>query len=116
MSLSKLHVRFIQSQKNFYLIQADETKGKELPLTQLYVKDPDHLHLVIKEEALISQTELSLAFKEKTPALNTLTCRFKVTQLEEGSEAYEDALLFFSVDEKEVKQLLLLTLSSLSDS
>ena len=116
MSLSKLHVRFIQSQKHFYLIQADDTKGKKLPLSQLYVKDTDNFYLIIKAEPLVLETELSIAFKEKTPALNTLTCSFKVTNLAKESEEHEDALLFFAVDEKKVKQVLLLELSSLSDS
>lgn len=116
MSLSKLHVRFIQSQQNFHLIQDNEVKGEKLPLSQLYVKDTDSFYLIITQEPLVLNPELSIVFKEKTPALNTLTCDFKVTELAKESAEYEDALLFFAVDEKEVKQVLFLSLDSLSDS
>lgn len=116
MSLSKLHVRFVQSQQNFYLIQDNDSKGKKLPLSQLYVKDTDNFYLVITQEPLVLNADLSIAFKEKTPALNTLTCNFKVTDLVKDSDEYEDALLFFAVDEEDVKQVLLLSLDSLSDS
>ena len=116
MSLSKLHVRFIQSQKNFYLSQGDTIKEQKLPISQLYVKDTSSFYLVVSKEPLAQTGNLIIAFKEKTPALNTLECHFKTTQLANNSEEYEDALLFFNVDEAAVKQVLFLELASLSDS
>lgn len=116
MALSKLHVRFIQSQKNFYLLQNNENKEIKLPISQLYVKDTDNFYLVLKDKALDVNAQLSINFKEKTPALNTLNCNFEATILENNSEEHEDALLFFNIDESEVKQVLLLNLQSLTDS
>jgi len=113
MSLSKLHVRFIQTQENFYLKL--ENKEVKFPLSQLYVKDTDNFYIVLEDDSFKGDT-LSVSFKEKTPALNTLTCVFNVTKLSSDSEDYEDALLFFNVDESKIKQVLLLNLNSLSDS
>jgi len=116
MALSKLHVRFIQSQNNFYLISGNENKETQLPIAQLYVKDTSNFYLILKDKTLDANSELSINFKEKTPALNTLSCKFDATILENASEEHEDALLFFNVDESEVKQVLLLSLQSLTDS
>jgi len=116
MSLSKLHVRFIQSQKNFYLSQDDTIKEQKLPIAQLYVKDTSSFYLVITNEPLSQTDKLIIDFKEKTPALNTLKCHFKTTELTNDSEEYEDALLFFNVNEEDIKQVLFLELASLSDA
>jgi len=116
MALSKLHVRFIQSQTNFYLQTNPDTKALKLPLSQLYVKDTSNFYLVLMEETSLKQDTLSISFKEKTPALNTLECQFTFNELSNTSEDYEDALLFFHVDEQSVKQILLLSLDSLKDS
>ena len=116
MALSKLHVRYIQSQKNFYLLQNGEDKEIKLPISQLYVKDTSNFYLVLKDTALDSSSTLSINYKEKTPALNTLSCNFNATVLGNDSEEHEDALLFFNIDESEVKQVLLLNLQSLTDS
>jgi len=113
MSLSKLHVRFIQSQQNFYL---QNKEGTKLPISQLYVKDTNNFYVVLTAEPLIKEDHLTISFKEKTPALNTLECQFNVEALSNDSEDYEDALLFFNVDEEKVKQVLLLNLQSLKDS
>jgi len=116
MALSKLHVRFIQSQNNFYLQLNPNDKALKLPLPQLYVKDTNNFYLVLMEETTLTQDSLSISFKEKTPALNTLECQFSLTQLASDSEDYEDALLFFNVDEQKIKHVLLLSLDTLKDS
>lgn len=116
MNLSKLHVRFIQSQKNFYVQVNPDEKALNLPLSQLYVKDTNNFYLVLMNEISFPQKSLGISFKEKTPALNTLECQFALTELSKTSEDYEDALLFFNVDEQKVKQVLLLNLDSLKDS
>lgn len=116
MALSKLHVRYIQSQENFYLQANADEKSLKLPISQLYVKDTNNFYLVLMQESSFKQDTLSISFKEKTPALNTLECQFTLTELSNTSEDYEDALLFFNVDEQRVKQVLLLSLDSLKDS
>jgi len=116
MALSKLHVRFIQSQTNFYLHPSPDAKALKLPLSQLYVKDTQNFYLVLMDEISFEKNNLTIAFKEKTPALNTLECKFNLVELSKESEDYEDALLFFNVDEEKVRQVLLLSLASLNDS
>lgn len=116
MNLSKLHVRFIQSQTNFYLQADSDAKALKLPISQLYVKDTNNFYLVLMDTLSFKEDSLALSFKEKTPALNTLECTFTLTQLSNDSEDYEDALLFFNVDESKVKQVLLLSLADLKDS
>jgi len=110
--LSKLHVRFIQTQKNFHLQTAD-TKTQKLPISQLYIKDNIHLYLINKSEAIKEENTLNLSFKEATPALNTLSCEFSVQEIQKESEGYEDALLFFNTDADEVNQLLLLSIKAI---
>lgn len=107
--LSKLHVRFIQTQKNFYLFKGEGTKGEKLPLSQLYVKDNNNFYL-INQNSPISEDQVTLTFKEPTPALNTLTCKVSSQEMPNGSEEHEDALLFFNAEPQDVKQLLLLTI------
>lgn len=114
--LSKLHVRFIQSQKNFYLLREKESKGEKLPITQLYVKDNHHLYLVNQSDLIAEDQNISILFKEATDALNTLECTLSVDDIKKGSEDYEDALLFFNVDTDKVKQVLLLTIQTLNDN
>ena len=116
MSLSKLHVRFIQSQKNFYLTQGDSIKAQKLPIAQLYVKDTNSFYMVITEEPLVQSDNLSIIFKEQTHALKTLECDFEVDILKSDSEDFEDALLFFQIDENKVKQVLFLQLQTLKDA
>ncbi|MDF1879888.1 hypothetical protein JHD50_01000 [Sulfurimonas sp. MAG313] len=111
MSLSKLHVRFIQSQEYFHIQQGN----KKLPISHLYVKDTNYFYLVL-EDALTNEDSITIVFKEKTPALNSLSCTCKGTKLSSDSEDYEDALLFFHVNEDKIKQVLSLELQDLSDS
>jgi len=115
MSLSKLHVRFIQSQKNFYLTQGDTIKEQKIPIAQLYVKDTNSFYMVITDGPLAHEDNISITFKEKTHALTSLVCDFKVDILKSDSEDYEDALLFFHIDEAKVKQVLFLQLQTLTD-
>ena len=110
--LSKLHVRFIQTQKDFYLHTADK-KAQKLPLSQLYIKDNIHFYLINKSEPIKQEQSLQLSFKEPTPALNTLSCEFNIQEVPEKSEEYEDALLFFNTNSEEVNQLLLLSIKTI---
>lgn len=109
--LSKLHVRFIQSQKNFYLLQGDSQQ--KLPLSQLYVKDNNFFYFINTSEAIQENQNISILFKEKTHALQTLECSVNKKEILAGSEEFEDALLFFNEEESKVSQLFLLEVSSL---
>jgi hypothetical protein len=114
--LSKMHVRFIQSQKNFYLFTHDDTQGQKLPISQLYVKDNSNFYLVNQDGPIHDEQTLRIVFKESTDALNTLECTVTLQALEQENEAYEDALLFFHVDVEKVTQLLLLNIQTVKDN
>ena len=109
--LSKLHVRFIQSQKNFTLLQGDSKQ--KLPLSQLYVKDNNFFYFINTGKAIQENQNISILFKEKTHALQTLECGVNKQEISAGSEEFEDALLFFNEEESKVTQLFLLEISSL---
>lgn len=108
--LSKMHVRFIQSQKNFFLSRAKETNSVRLPLSQLYVKDNEHFYLINQDTPIPEDQTVTLTFKEPTPALDSLSCTTDIQEMKNDTEAYEDALLFFNAEPHDVNQLLLLTL------
>ncbi len=109
--LSKLHVRFIQSQKNFTLVKGD-TKQK-LPLSQLYVKDNNFFYFINTDQPIQESQNISILFNEKTHALQTLECGVNKQEILADSEEFEDALLFFNVEESKVTQLFLLEITSL---
>lgn len=113
--LSKLHVRFIQSQKNFLLLTKDNTKGETLPVSQIYVKDNSSFYLLNQSNLIPDEQTLRILFKESTSALNTLECTVNIQTIEQGSETYEDALLFFHADTDKVTQLLLLNIQTVKD-
>ena len=114
--LSKLHVRFIQSQKNFFLLSDTGNKQEKLPISQLYVKDNSSFYLVNEGKGLDEDEKISIFFKEETHALKSLQCDVTKQEVLHGSEEYEDALLFFHVDTSKVKQLFLLQISSLAEN
>lgn len=113
--LSKLHVRFIQTQKSFFLIKSKDSDGDKLPLEQLYIKDNSSFYFVNLGDE-IPQHTFSLLFKESNDYLKNLRCNVAAKVIEKGSDEYEDALLFFHADASDVKQLLLLSVESISDS
>ncbi len=100
MSLSKMHVRFIQSQKEFGFNQ------HKSPICNLYIKDQQTLYFFNTHSPLETDT-LTLAFNEATPALNSLTLNVSVQRLTKGSEEYDDALLFFNASTQPTELLLL---------
>lgn len=114
--LSKLHVRFIQSQKNFYLFTQDDPKGERLPISQIYVKDNNNLFFINQNNPIHEGQTLRIVFQESTDALQTLECTVDFQIIEKESEAYEDALLFFHVDPDKVTQLLLLNIQTLKSN
>ncbi len=113
--LSKLHVRFIQSQKQFALLRDDDNKGEKLPISQLYVKDNSTFYIIIESHTIKEDEKVTIRFDESTHALNTLECRVTKQEIEHGSEAYEDALLFFNTDPSKVKQLFSVHVDTLDE-
>jgi len=114
--LSKLYVRFIQTQKSFFLIPEEGTKGAKLPLEQLYIKDSSSFYFANLGEQIDEGQTLTLRFNESDDVLNSLECRVSARLIEKGSGEYEDALLFFHLAPSKVKELLCLTLETLSVS
>ena len=113
--LSKLHVRFIQSQKNFFLLTDAAERQEKLPLSQLYVKDNSNFYFINEAQALSEAEKISILFKEETHALKSLQCDVTKQEILQGSEEYEDALLFFNVDTSKIKQVFLLQINSLDE-
>ena len=111
--LSKLHVRFIQTQESFYLLKGENSKSTKLPFSQLYIKDNNNFYLINQNTPIEKGQTLTLTFKEPTPALNTLTCKVSTQEMQNGSEEHEDALLFFNAEPQDVRQLLLLTIQEI---
>ncbi len=113
--LSKLHVRFIQSQKNFFLLKEPGNEQEKLPISQLYVKDNASFYLILQSQTLSEDESIRIQFQEQTHALRSLECDVTKEEIVQGSEEYEDALLFFNVDTSKVKQVFLLQIKSLKD-
>lgn len=113
--LSKLHIRFIQTQRNFFLLREKQGKGEKFPLNQLYIRNSSSFYFVNLSDALQEEQEVSLLFKEANDYLRSLQCTVTVHDIQRSSDEYEEALLFFHVEPNKVKQLLLLTVDALSD-
>jgi len=111
--LSKLHVRYIQTQKYFYLSTGENTKNEQLSIAQLYVKDNDHFYLINNAQPIEETQNLNIDFKEPTPALDKLSCSLSSQNIPKESEEFEDALLFFNEEAENVTQILLLTIQEL---
>ncbi|MDA3946280.1 MAG: hypothetical protein PF439_06335 [Helicobacteraceae bacterium] len=114
--LSKLHVRFIQTQKSFSLLKDDNSQGDVLAHEQLYIKNNSSFYFINKGDLIQDEKAITLLFKEPNDYLNTLRCEVSAVTIEKGSDMYDDALLFFHVDEADVKQLLLLSTERISDT
>lgn len=110
--LSKLHVRYIQTQKSFSLLTNAGTTEKKLPLFQLYIKDNGNFYLILKENPVHEKT-MSILFKEPTDALKTLRCDVLVSEIAKTDDSFEDTLLFFNTDTSKVKQVLLLNIDAI---
>ena len=112
-ALSKLQVRYIQSQKQFTLNVEGENKARRLPIGQLYVKDKEHFYLINVDEPLDAKQEMVLLCKEPDVAIKSLECKLGAKEIEKANSKYEEALLFFHIDAKKVKQLLLLSIKTI---
>ena len=112
-SLSKLYVRFIQTQQTFTL-ESKQQKQKYSSST-LYIKDNSSFYLINNEESLSSGENATLNFSEKNDYLKALKCKIETTLLEVGGTEYETALLFFNVEPRTVKQVLLLKIVTIEE-
>lgn len=113
--LSKLQVRFIQTQKSFFLQNDQDSKNKKFPLNDLYIKDSNNFYFANQSDVLNNQSTLTLLFKEKNDYLSTFSCKVIVNVIENESDEYEDALLFFHQDPATVKQVLLLAIEDVEE-
>jgi len=114
--LSKLQIRFIQTQGSFFLVKESKSKEEKLPLNQLYIKNSGSFYFVNLGDALQNGQEITLLFKEANDYLKSLQCQVSTAIIAPSSDEYEDALLFFHVDPAQVKQLVLFTVETLKDN
>ena len=112
-SLTKLYVRFIQTQQTITL-ESKQQKQK-YSSSALYIKDNTSFYLVNNEGSLSSGEKMTLNFSEKNDYLKTLKCKVETMLLESGSDEYETALLFFNVEPRSVKQVLLLKIVAIDE-
>ena len=113
--LSKLHVRFIQTQKNFKF-QVDKGSKKEpISLNNLYIKNSNSFYFINTRSELKNSSNTILTFHEKNDYLTLLECQCELTVIEDGSDDYEEGLLFFQQDKSSIKQLVLLTIKSIKE-
>ncbi len=112
--LSKLHVRFIQTQTNFSFQRAPNAKNEKLPLSQLYIKDSGHFYFANTLDVLEDSSTLTLSFKEKNDYLASLQCDVSVETLANGSDKYEEASLFFQEDASLFTEIVCLTINTIS--
>jgi len=113
--LSKLHVRFIQTQKEFFLQRGENSKNNKLPLDNLYIKDSSHFYYANQTDDLQDNSSVNLSFKTSNDYLKSLRCEISVKIIESGSDEYEEALLFFHQDKSVIKQVLLFSIESLEE-
>jgi len=113
--LSKLHVRFIQTQKQFKL-QADTGSKKEsISLENLYIKNNTSFYFINTASDLTESSNVILTFNEKNDYLTQLTCQCKLNIIEDDSDDYEEGLLFFQQEKSSIKQLVLLTIKTIKE-
>lgn len=112
--LSKLHIRFIQTQKHFFLTGENQNKGEKLLLSQLYIKSNSSFYFVNFNGLLEDGQQAELLFKEANDYLPSLQCKVSTAVISPSSDEYEDALLFFHVDPAQVKQLALFTVKTIN--
>ncbi len=115
-TLSKLHVRFIQTQQHFSLKCESSALKEKLPLGQLYIKNNGHFYFANLSGDLQENSEVELAFTEANDYLTSLHCRCDVKVIEKGSEEYEEALLFFQQDASTINQVLLLRVETTKET
>lgn len=114
--LSKLHVRFIQTQNSFSLQNNSNINANGLGIEQLYIKDNSSFYFINLGSSLQSDTSLSMIFKESNDYLSALQCSVSTQIIQKGSDAYEEALLFFQVNEAAVKELFLFSIEDIKES
>lgn len=113
--LSKLHVRFIQTQKSFFLQRGENVKNEKLSLEHLYIKNSSNFYFANELDDIQDGSSISLSFKEENDYLKSLRCEISVKTIEKESDEYEEALLFFNQDESMIRQVLLLTIETTND-
>ena len=111
--LSKLHVRFIQTQQRFKLQRQTNAKKETISLDKLYIKNSSSFYFINTSSTPLNDKEIFLSFNEANDYLSKLECTCTLSVIEVGSDAYEEGLLFFQQDQHEIEQLILLTLKEI---
>lgn len=114
--LSKLHIRFIQTQKNFFLTRESQSKDEKIPLSQLYIKNNSSFYFVNFNAALQDGEQEAMLFKEANDYLKSLQCQVTTRIIHPSSDEYEDALLFFHVEPAQIKQLALFIVETINNN
>ena len=112
-SLTKLYVRFIQTQTKFSLLHNKQPHPFES--RSLYIKDNTSFYLINNEVTLSSGDKVTLSFNTANDYLKSMKCKVETTVLEEASDEKETALLFFNMEPRTVKQILLLTIVAIEE-
>lgn len=115
-TLSKLHVRFIQTQLHFSLKCKASGLTESLPLNQLYIKNNSHFYFANLSDDVQDGSSIELAFTEPNDYLRALQCRCSVKVIATESEEYEEALLFFHQDASAINQVLLLRVETTDEN
>ncbi|HFU74586.1 MAG TPA: hypothetical protein ENK65_03435 [Helicobacteraceae bacterium] len=109
MALSKLHVRYIQTQDTFY-ITTNNIENKKLSKECLYIKDTQHFYFINNNESLDNDETVTLQFKHANNYMSSFECSTTVSIVDKESEDFASALLFFNINAVKVKQLVLLSI------
>ena len=80
-------------------------------------RDDERLfYLITKIETFTDKETIKIHFNEATHALQSLKCAVTAEEILQGSEEYEDTLLFFNTESSDIKRLFLLHITSIEDS
>lgn len=112
-TLSKLHVRFIQTQNNFYLTSGT-VKNQKVSKETLYIKDSTSFYLIAPANNFKEDEIVTLNFKHANDYLQSLECETNVHTIDKSSDLFDTALLFFNTDTSNIKTIYLLHLKNSS--
>ena len=90
--LSKLHIRFIQTQGTFFLVKESQSKGEKVPLNQLYIKNSGSFYFVNLGDPVRDGQEVTLLFKEPNDYLKSLRCTVTAHDIQRSGGEFDDAL------------------------
>jgi hypothetical protein len=109
--LTKADIRHIQTQKSFLLKMSKNSLTK--PSSTLYLLSANCFYIVnLNDEDKIEDKNISLTFKDKTA---NVVCATEVEVIETNLEEFKDALEFFSINGKNISQILECTITEITN-